>query len=84
MSMWPLVGLLTIGLIVAAALVIVDRVFSGPPATTRAFRCPLDQREVFVEFTEVTGHGGRFDVTRCSAFSPPYAVRCDKRCVLLC
>jgi hypothetical protein len=83
MSMWPLVGLLTVGLIVAAALAIVDWVFAGPAATPRAFRCPVADREVIVEFTEVAGRDRRRDVMRCSAFSPPYFVRCDKRCLRL-
>jgi hypothetical protein len=45
--------------------------------------CPLEKREVSVEFVEqgALGLGKAVDVHSCSAFEDPRKVICDKRCL---
>lgn len=50
---------------------------------TRSFWCPFRERNVTVEFQEEPWDGGHVEVNRCSAFSPPNAVACEKDCLRL-
>ncbi len=48
---------------------------------TRAFWCPFRDRAVTAEFQEDAWDGRSLEVTQCSAFSPPTAITCEKRCL---
>jgi len=50
---------------------------------TRLFWCPFRERNVTVEFQEEPWDGRPVEVNRCSAFSPPDAVACEKDCLRL-
>ena len=54
----------------------------GTVQRRRAFRCPLMQREVEVEFLERWILGARRSATpvRCSAFEADTALECQRRC----
>ena len=49
----------------------------------RRFRCAQAAREVEVEFEErgLLGFGHAISVRSCSAFDPPAAVECQRRCL---
>jgi len=49
----------------------------------RTIVCPLSGKAVRVRFLESVPHGRPIDVTACSAFTPPSALKCDQRCVWL-
>ena len=57
--------------------------FCGTVQRRRAFRCPLMQREVEVEFLERWILGARRSATpiHCSAFETDAALGCQRRCV---
>jgi hypothetical protein len=73
----------------AAALVLLfirafgPRLFPGTLLARYAFRCPVKAQDVAAEFRESVWDGRRLDVERCTAFTPPEDVRCDKACRLL-
>lgn len=73
----------------AAALVLLfirtlgPRLFRGTVTWRYAFRCPVKEQDVAVDFRESAWDGQRLDVERCTAFTPPDDVRCDKACRLL-
>jgi hypothetical protein len=73
----------------AAALVLLfvrafgPRLFGGTLTWRYGFRCPIKEQDVATEFRESAWDGRRLDVERCSAFTPPDDVRCDKACQLL-
>lgn len=48
---------------------------------TRAFWCPFLNRRVTAEFQEEAWDGKPVEVTRCTAFAPPTAITCEKRCL---
>jgi hypothetical protein len=70
----------------AAALVLLfiralgPRVFRGTLTWRYTFRCPVKEQDVATEFRESVWDGQRLDVERCTAFTPPEDVRCDKAC----
>ena len=49
----------------------------------RIIVCPLSGKAVRVRFLESVPRGRPIDVTACSAFTPPDAVRCSQRCLEL-
>ena len=59
------------------------RLFPGTFTRNRAFRCPVRDTNVDVEFKEAVWDGNLLDVAACSAFSPPQDVRCEKGCLML-
>jgi hypothetical protein len=59
------------------------RLFGGTLTWRYGFRCPVKEQDVATEFRESAWDGRRLDVERCSAFTPPDDVRCDKACQLL-
>ena len=71
----------------AAVLLVVralgPRLFSGTLTRRCAFRCPNTLEEVDAGLSESIWDGRRCDVERCSAFSPPEDVRCNKACMFL-
>ena len=73
----------------AAALVLLfirafgPRLFGDTVTWGYRFRCPFKEQDVVTEFRESAWDGQRLDVERCSAFTPPDDVRCDKACQLL-
>ena len=76
------------GALAAAALLLVvrtlgPRLVRGTLTWRYAFRCPAKHEDVDAEFRESAWDGRRLEVERCSAFSPPEDVRCDKACILL-
>lgn len=81
--LWPLVIVLVVGVMLSIAEVFGPRLFPGSRPTVRAFRCPVRQENVQVGFAESVWDGHLVDVEHCSAFTPPTAVTCDKKCVHL-
>ena len=72
----------------AAVVLVVIRVlgphlFRGTLTWRYAFRCPGKLQDVAADFRESTWDGRRLDVERCSAFTPPEDVRCNKACAFL-
>lgn len=53
----------------------------APGSVRRAFWCPLVGRELEVDFARRQWLGESSAVIRCSAFDPPEAVSCTRRCV---
>lgn len=78
---WPLAIVVSVGVVLAGIFAAGPRLFPGLHPSRRAFRCPFLDQNVDVEFQESVWDGKRVDVTRCSAFVPPTAVKCDKHCV---
>ena len=57
---------------------------SGATRTvTRAFWCPFRAWIVTTEFREEAWDGRPLEVNRCTAFSPPAVVTCEKFCLHL-
>jgi hypothetical protein len=81
MNVWTLAIIIAVALILATVVTLGDRLFRGTQRTERFFRCPAKSRYVTVEFEETVWDGQLVDVTRCSAFTPPTVVDCDKRCL---
>lgn len=50
---------------------------------TRSFWCPFLDREVTAEFQEDAWDGKPVEVNRCTAFTPPTAITCEKLCLHL-
>jgi len=84
--MWTL-GPLPIFVAVAGVLIGVlgagKRLFPGTFSRKRAFRCPVRDTNVNVDFKEAVWDGNLLDVAACSEFSPPQDVRCEKGCLML-
>jgi hypothetical protein len=47
----------------------------------RKIWCPIRGTEVQLSFLETAPEGRPLDLTACSAFMPPTAVTCDRRCL---
>ncbi len=79
-------GLIIIGLALATALaLLLIIVFGGLPGmfrtVRRSFWCPVANRKVTAEFQEEAWDGRPAEVSRCSAFTPPTAITCEKLCL---
>ena len=75
---------LALGTAVALLLVAVFGSLSGATRTvTRSFWCPFLYRRVTAEFQEEAWDGKPVEVNRCSAFTPPTAIACEKLCLHL-
>ena len=81
----PVFTILVVLTIGASLIAFVWAVFRLVPPVSRllvrAFWCPFRNQDVTAVFKEEPWHGRRVGVARCSAFSPPDAVTCDKQCV---
>lgn len=82
-TLWPLAIILAVGIVLLLVWVRGAYLFPGSRVTTRAFWCPFRGRNVQVGFAEAVWDGRLVDVERCSAFTPPTAVTCDKACLRL-
>ena len=81
MPLWPLLVVLATGAVLVFVLVRGRRWFTGTRDVSDAFWCPVRAQDVRVEFQVDVWDGTLTDVKRCSAFSPPTAVACEKRCL---
>ena len=81
MLIWPLAIVTATGAVLLGVLAAGPRLFRGTRLMTDGFRCPFRERVVSVDFVETVWEGARVDVSRCSAFTPPTAVTCEKRCL---
>ncbi|MBI4638897.1 MAG: hypothetical protein HY727_21380 [Candidatus Rokubacteria bacterium] len=83
----PLGTILVVLVIGLALAVIVWALFRAVPPVTRiverTFWCPFRDLNVAAEFEEAAWDGKRFEVDRCTAFSPTSAVTCEKLCLHL-
>jgi hypothetical protein len=80
MPIWPLFVVLAVGLVLVVAIATGRWLFPDTRLFTRVVRCPVREHDVVVEFVERVWDGVPVDVTRCSVFTPPTAIDCDKRC----
>jgi len=70
----------------AVALLLLAAFGSLPGVTRivrRSFWCPFLARNVTAEFQEEAWDGKPVEVNRCSAFTPPTAITCEKLCLHL-
>lgn len=79
-------GLLTIVLALATAVAfLLLIVFGGRRGVirtvTRSFWCPARRQHVTAEFQEEAWDGTPVAVNRCTAFSPPTAITCERLCL---
>ena len=80
---WIIPAALVAALVLLFILALGPRLFRGTLAWRYAFHCPFKEQDVATEFRESAWDGRRLDVERCTAFTPPDDVRCDKACQLL-
>lgn len=83
LAVWPLAFVLAVGVVLVIALLARPRLFGGTQQVVRDFWCPFRGRDVTVEFEETVWDGRLVDVNRCSVFTPPTSVACDKACANL-
>lgn len=83
----PWITLAMILMIGFGLLMLVWGVFAAFPRVNRvaerSFWCPLKTQNVTVGFQEDPWDDKPIHVYRCSAFTPPTAVRCDRLCLKL-
>ncbi|MBI4611688.1 MAG: hypothetical protein HY726_22085 [Candidatus Rokubacteria bacterium] len=78
--------IIALALITAFALLVIAALGALPGAirtVRRSFWCPFLDRGVTVEFQEEAWDGTPVGVNRCTAFAPPSAITCEKRCLQL-
>ena len=78
---WPLLVVAAVALVLVVALSKGPRFFRGTRSVVESFWCPFTTQDVHVDFEIDAWDGHPVDVNRCSAFTPPTAVTCDKRCM---
>lgn len=81
-------GMIIIVLALGTALgLLLIAMFGALPGVTRtvirSFRCPFLKRNVTAEFQEEAWDGRPVEVSRCTAFTPPTAITCEKLCLRL-
>jgi len=79
-------GFIIIGLALATAVALLLVITYGPLRgvtrfVMRSFWCPFLERDVTVEFQEEAWDGRPVGVMRCTAFDPPTAITCQRRCL---
>ncbi|MBI2206616.1 MAG: hypothetical protein HYU41_22505 [Candidatus Rokubacteria bacterium] len=79
--LWPVLIVMTVGLILAVVLARGSRWIGGVRPYHRAFWCPFRGRNVDVDFVESAWDATPVEVSACSIFAPPTQVRCDKGCL---
>jgi hypothetical protein len=77
---WIIPAALAVALVLLLIRIRGPRLFHGTRTWRYAFQCPLKKQAVAAEFRESVWDGRRLDVERCTAFTPPEDVRCDKAC----
>ena len=82
-SLLPLPIFVAVAGVLIGVLGVGRHLFPGTFSRKRAFRCPLRDTNVDVDFKEAVWDGSLKDVAACSAFSPPQDVRCEKGCLML-
>ena len=80
---WIIPSALAAALVLLLIRAVGPRLLGGAVTWGYRFRCPFKEQDVATEFRESAWDGQRLDVERCSAFTPPDEVRCDKACQLL-
>ena len=80
---WIIPSALAAALVLLVICILGPRLFPGTLTWRYAFRCPFKEQDVAVDFRESVWDGQRLDAERCTAFTPPDDVRCDKACQLL-
>lgn len=80
-------GFVVIGLALATAVALLLLVTVFRPfrrmirSVTRSFWCPVRGQNVTARFREAAWDGKPVEVTRCSTFSPPEAIACERLCL---
>jgi hypothetical protein len=82
-TLWPLAIVQGTGAVLGKMYALGAHLFPGHRQASYAFWCPFRRTNVRVGFTEVTWSGSLVEVDRCTAFTPPTAVTCDKACLAL-
>ena len=80
---WIIPGALAAAVLLLVVRALGPRLFRGTLTWRYTFPCPAKRQDVDAEFRESAWDGRSLDVERCSAFTPPEDVRCDKACLLL-
>lgn len=86
--MFGVSGMIIIVLALGTAVVLLlIATFGSLPGVTRtairSFWCPFRNRNVTAQFQERAWDGRALEVDRCTAFSPPTAITCEKPCLRL-
>ena len=55
--------------------------FTGTRSVDESFWCPWKRRHVDAAFRIDAWDAHHTDVERCTAFTPPTAIKCDKHCL---
>lgn len=79
--LWPLAIVAGTGIVLVTVLLAGPRLVRGTHAVRTAFWCPFRKRQADVTFRLAVWDGRRVDVERCSVFTPPTAVACEKACL---
>jgi hypothetical protein len=69
------------GVVLLALLVWGRRLFTGTRLIDESFSCAWKHRPVDISLRMDAWDGRRVDVEQCTAFTPPTAIGCDKRCL---
>ena len=77
----PLLVVAGTGVVLLAALARGRRLFTGTRSVDESFWCPWKHQPVNIGLRIDAWDGRRVDVERCTAFVPPTAIACDKRCL---
>ncbi len=81
MMFWPLIVVVIVGMILLAVIAAGPRLFHGTRRVRESFWCPLRRREVSADFAVSEWDGARLAVEACTAFEPPTAIDCARRCL---
>ncbi len=83
MMFWPFMVVGSIAVILLAVIAGGPRLFAAIRRRSVSLRCPSIGREVTADLAVSEWDGAALDVYACSAFTPPTAVTCDRRCLAL-
>lgn len=77
----PLLVVGSTGVVLLLALLYGRRLFTGTRRVDESFWCPWRHQPVNLSLRIDAWDGRRVDVEECTAFVPPTAIACDKRCL---
>ena len=80
---WIVPVALAAAVVLFAIRLLGPHLFRGTLTWRYSFRCPGKPQDVEADFRESEWDGRHLDVERCSAFTPPEDVRCNKACAFL-